>query len=347
MNLLNYCVFLISFRSHAQQLFGDIQHHKLPSLDEGELSYLQQDLNRPGTFLAIQGSKIIEFDMNSDSGPRDFIPHFEFKDPTAILQLPDSILVVDGLLHCIVEVSNNSLFSRTHSGTCDTKVGKMVDGSFMEAKYEHPFDLASVNINDTYIYVTDWYSLRLINQSKQILDTLYRSEMLLGRIGFLCDNILLGGSKGILILRRSNYTKLELIQLRVTTIRHTRSGTTTTTSPYRMKSFVIISKNHILVSCEKNDMSENEQRFVLINIQNKKSMTVCSTVSLSQQRFCGNKTITPGYAVMQNDTLFITEPKHSRHSSSLVVDSNSHASKSTKFISIVVKRENYILIYCF
>ena len=164
-------------------MFGGIREHEIATAYNAPLSYIQTERKSSGSFLGIQGKRVIKFKANSFSGDIiDLAPNHEFKELAAILQMDNFTLVVDRGLQCIVQIDSHGNTTRTHSGTCAVTVGRTADGSFQEAKYKNPFDLASQNKDQTHLYVTNDGLLRLIDQENETVTTLYRAEWLLGRI---------------------------------------------------------------------------------------------------------------------------------------------------------------------
>ena len=205
-----------------------------------------------------------------------------------------------------VNVRNST--TSTHSGTCSTGFSKTLHGPFTDAKYDHLYDLAIFNQNQTHIYLTDGDHLRLIDQLLETVTTLYTGEWYLRRIAFQLDRIYIGGSKGILMLHGSNYSEVGLVQLNKSVVKQTRYGKRNVTSPYGMGQFVLLSQNLILASCSQNDLTKGTERLVLFDVKKKQSAMVCNG-DRREQSFCGNKVITPGFITNINETLYIAQPK--------------------------------------
>ena len=196
----------------------------------------------------------------------------------------------------------------THSGTCSTGFSKALDGPFTAAKYEHLYDLATFNQNQSHIYLTYGDHLRLIDQLLETVTTLYTGEWYLRRIAFQLDRIYIGGSKGILMLHGSNYSDVGLVQLNNSVVKQTRYGKRNVTSPYGMGQVVRLSQNLILASCSQNDLTKGTERLALFDVKKKQSAMVCNG-DHRKRSFCGNKVITPGFLTIINETLYIAQPK--------------------------------------
>ena len=182
---------IISFsRCRGEQLLSNITVHTVDApTTSGALSFLQEDITRPGTFLGVRGKDVIEF---TDKPPViNLTPNYNYAGITALYQLNDSILVVDSNAKCIVRIDRSHNSVTTHSGKCKPAASAAFDGSFLDARYRYPYDLTSRVGNYTHLYILDDNSLRLINQITETVMSVFRGYWFLDRLGFIENNIMI------------------------------------------------------------------------------------------------------------------------------------------------------------
>lgn len=163
-----------------------------PAENFAPINALQEDKQRPGTFLALQGFALVELRPDTErsilaGSPQNFgsedgnSSEARFGSMYSFLQVDNAsyILVADADNACIRKVERDSWDVRTHSGICeatDSNKKVSIDGGLENARYVYPFEICSSPWRPERLYITDKKRIKVIKAEQGTVHTLFEAE---------------------------------------------------------------------------------------------------------------------------------------------------------------------------
>ena len=130
----------------------------MKTFDYGVPSFLQEDINNPGTILAIQATALITFHLNSTKVEvLNWGYEGSLSRPSSFVQFPEYILIADQQLKCVKLYDRSSKTLSNYSGFCSKSYADAADrdGDLATARYVGPQDLLVSKTNTSHLYMVD------------------------------------------------------------------------------------------------------------------------------------------------------------------------------------------------